>query len=245
MGKKCKCPPEGAPEWVVTYGDMMSLLLTFFILLVSLSEIKEPEKYRQIVQEIQKALGARGGVGIAPTLEDPTHSLIKRLDTLNLQQANRDHTSHADDPGIEGRNVLITRVREGMKFVVGGRITFEPGSADLNDEAKRGLRSIAELVRGANNIIELRGHAASSEASLVSDKPDLWELSYARARVVHDYLVSDAIGIRSERIRLIANADREPLRKRAWNVWANEPNRRVEVLVSEAVVKDFLQPEMD
>ena len=35
----------GIPEWVVTFGDMMSLLLTFFIMLVSLSEMKEEEKY--------------------------------------------------------------------------------------------------------------------------------------------------------------------------------------------------------
>ena len=37
----------GIPEWVVTFGDMMSLLLTFFIMLVSLSEIKEEEKYQE------------------------------------------------------------------------------------------------------------------------------------------------------------------------------------------------------
>ena len=37
----------GIPEWVVTFGDMMSLLLTFFIMLVSLSEIKEEETYQQ------------------------------------------------------------------------------------------------------------------------------------------------------------------------------------------------------
>ena len=36
----------GIPEWVVTFGDMMSLLLTFFIMLVSLSEIKEEQKYQ-------------------------------------------------------------------------------------------------------------------------------------------------------------------------------------------------------
>lgn len=48
MGKKCKCPPEGAPEWVVTYGDMMSLLLTFFILLVSLSALSDTSKIKNV-----------------------------------------------------------------------------------------------------------------------------------------------------------------------------------------------------
>ena len=41
--------PPGVPEWVVTYGDMMSLLLTFFIMLVSLSEVVADQKYRAIL----------------------------------------------------------------------------------------------------------------------------------------------------------------------------------------------------
>jgi len=51
----------GVPEWVVTYGDMMSLLLTFFIMLVSLSEIVNDEKYRSILESIQKYTGYRTG----------------------------------------------------------------------------------------------------------------------------------------------------------------------------------------
>jgi len=47
----------GIPEWVVTFGDMMSLLLTFFIMLVSLSEIKEEEQYQAMTDSIQESFG--------------------------------------------------------------------------------------------------------------------------------------------------------------------------------------------
>jgi chemotaxis protein MotB len=47
----------GIPEWVVTFGDMMSLLLTFFIMLVSLSEIKEEETYQALVDSMQQQFG--------------------------------------------------------------------------------------------------------------------------------------------------------------------------------------------
>ena len=47
----------GIPEWVVTFGDMMSLLLTFFIMLVSMSEIKEEEKYQAMVDSMRKQFG--------------------------------------------------------------------------------------------------------------------------------------------------------------------------------------------
>jgi chemotaxis protein MotB len=49
----------GVPEWVVTYGDMMSLLLTFFIMLVSLSDVKADAKYRAILESLQKYTGYR------------------------------------------------------------------------------------------------------------------------------------------------------------------------------------------
>jgi chemotaxis protein MotB len=48
----------GVPEWVVTYGDMMSLLLTFFIMLVSLSEVVAENKYRAILDALQKYTGS-------------------------------------------------------------------------------------------------------------------------------------------------------------------------------------------
>ena len=47
----------GIPEWVVTFGDMMSLLLTFFIMLVSLSEIKDDETYQKLVDSVQREFG--------------------------------------------------------------------------------------------------------------------------------------------------------------------------------------------
>ena len=45
------------PEWVVTFGDMMSLLLTFFIMLVSMSEIKDEDRYQAMVESMVQRFG--------------------------------------------------------------------------------------------------------------------------------------------------------------------------------------------
>ncbi len=243
MGKKCKCPPVGAPEWVLTYGDMMSLLLCFFIILVALSEIKKEDEYRAIVAEVKKAFGMKGGGGKIPSTDDPKLSLMKRLEELQLRQSPHKQPSNTDDPGMDGKNPQVTRVREGMLFTQGGRVTFEPGSADLTNKAIRDLQSVAGLVRGYNNKIEVRGHAATMELGVQSAYPDLWTLSYARAKAVMDYLASSEIGIRSDRIRLVANADSEPLVQRVYTPAGQEPNRRAEILVMEALTRDFQQPE--
>jgi len=72
--KKCKCPPPGDPDWMVTYGDMMSLLLTFFILIVSFSTIKKEQQYQEVIKAIKEKFGYRGGIGEAPTENPPENS---------------------------------------------------------------------------------------------------------------------------------------------------------------------------
>ncbi len=245
MPKK-KCPPVGAPEWVLTYGDMMSLLLVFFIMLVSMSEIKKEDEYKAIVEQVQKAFGMHGGGGRTPTQDDPELSLIQRLEALQLQQQREKNESNSEDPGMDGRDSTVTRVREGLLFAVGGRITFEPGSADLTDEARQQLREVVERhrIRGTNNLIELRGHAATVETSRLDERPaDPWALSFVRAEAVMRFLTSPDIGLDASRFRLIANGDREPLARRAYSATEQQPNRRVEMLVSETLVQELAVPE--
>ena len=234
MSKKCKCPPVGAPEWVLTYGDMMSLLLVFFIMIVAMSEIKKEDEFKAIVEEVQKAFGMKGGGGKLPTKDDPELSFIEVAEVVETaKQKERNHSQ-------------VTTVREGLVFTTGGRVTFEPGSAQLSEHGRRLLRSVVEReeIRGTNNIIELRGHADPMELAMSeSAYPDLWSLSFARAKAVMSYLTSDEVGLKADRFRLIANADREPLAKRAYTPGEQAPNRRVEMLWTESLVQEFAKPE--
>jgi chemotaxis protein MotB len=240
--KKQTCPPAGAPEWVVTYGDLMGLLLTFFLLLLSMSEIKREDEYLQMVEQVQKAFGMNGGGGRIPITDDPTLSMTKILDFLSFRPNHNVNKSNAQDPGMQGKEVQVTRVREGMLFTKGGRISFEPGSAVLNDEAKERILSVLSQIKGYNNVLEIRGHAASMEATIPMPYSDLWALSYARAKAVMDFLTSPEIGIPANRIRVIAQADHAPLANRVYTSQAQEPNRRVEIFQTEALVNEFQQP---
>ena len=243
--KKCKCPPAGAPEWMVTFGDMVTLLLCFFVLIVSFSEIKKEDIYQAVVEEIQKSFGMKGGGGKLPTQEDPELTLIERLEAVRLYQMKEPTRSNTVDPGAQGRERRVTRVREGDLFTTGTVIVFEPGSAQLSEQGKQALRDIAGMAQGLNNLIEVRGHAASMELEQVaSDYEDLWGLTFARARAVFDYMTGIEVGLSPKRFRLTANADREPLRQRTYSVSGQKPNRRVEVFVSESLVDDFQQPQV-
>ncbi len=242
MAGKSKCPPAGAPDWVMTFGDMMSLLLTFFILLVSLSEIKKEDKWKAVVEEVKKSFGMKGGGGRLPTDNDPALTLVQILETVQNQQRRQNQTANTDDPGITGRDQRVTSVRPAQYIPVGGRLTFQPGSADLDDRAKAQILNLMENeeinIRGTNNIVELRGHAATAEVDLVAEGVDLWDLSYQRSKAVMEYLISDEIGLRREQVRLMGVADREPLKKQAYTPASQQANRRVEIMVSETLTSD-------
>ena len=239
MAKKCKCEP-GAPGWMTTFADMMTLLLCFFVLIVSFSEVKKEDKYQAVVEEIQEAFGMYGGGGRLPTDDDPALSLLQILETTRLRQEKVISHSQSRDPGIDGKTRRVTTVRDDDTYVVGGRITFEPGSADLSPEAKRQILNFVPEIRGIRNLIKIKGHAASREVSPDGTPiEDLYGLSYRRAKAVGDFLTSEAAGIDAARVRLVAVGAAEPLNNRPFDSAGQQPNRRVEVMQSDALVKDF------
>ncbi|MBB4302896.1 chemotaxis protein MotB [Rhodobium orientis] len=58
MAKKKKCPPAGAPEWLVTFADLMSLLVCFFVLIISFS-IQDKEKLQIVAGSMRDAFGIK------------------------------------------------------------------------------------------------------------------------------------------------------------------------------------------
>lgn len=63
--------PSGAPEWTMTYGDLMSLLLTLFVMLVSMSEMKNTEKYRGVADALHQKFGSATLPALAPGVGRP------------------------------------------------------------------------------------------------------------------------------------------------------------------------------
>ncbi len=110
-------PPAGVPEWVVTYGDMMSLLLTFFIMLVSLSELKGDKKYQAMVRSIMKRMGYELGPEVPPGKSFPLDSAIDKLRTLGAQTKTDTGRGGVKVPGPVGsatRNPEQGRSRRAM-----------------------------------------------------------------------------------------------------------------------------------
>lgn len=234
--KKKKKGGGGAPEWMVTFGDMMSLLLCFFVIIVSMSELKQDDKFRQVVASLKQAFGYDASIGNTPINTDSINSLIQQLQTVIIPP-DISHEGDADVEGIEGRVYKVTDVREGIHIEIGGRITFERFSAVLKQVSIELLGQVADKVRGKNNVIKITGHATREplpEDNLYTDSIDL---SYARARAIADEFVRH--GIRSERLRVVAAGSAAPVERDDYTEELRARNRRVEIVVTEALIDEY------
>lgn len=237
MARRPKKDSGGIPEWVVTFGDMMTLLLCFFVLLAAFSELKKEHEYQKVITAVKEAFGYSGGVGVLPIDDPPLRSMIESLQELAKRQMSKKVVSQNSTPGIQGMESTVTRVHEGLKFTIGGSQMFEPGSATLNDSAKPELERIARLLIGKRFKIEIRGHAASKALPAGSPYRDLTDLSYYRAKAVHDFLVETG-GLDPLVLRISAAGDTEPVVPRAYTAETQAVNRRVEIIQTEAEVEE-------
>ena len=243
--KKCKCPPEGAPQWVMTFGDMMSLLLTFFVLLLSLSEVKKESEFRAVVKEVKKAFGIHGGGGKVPTPDDPALSFIDRIESLQKVSRRHPQPSQVPDPGMQGKRQQVTTVRQKLTQITGGRLVFEPGLTRLTETHRKKLIQLATQIRGFNTKIHVNGHADTAEIFDPKQFENIQDLSYRRARVVGDFLISKECRIRPQRIKLIAKGDSEKVKWAIYQPTQLQSNRRVEIQVSNMLVDELTTPELD
>lgn len=228
-------PPAPVPEWIVTYGDMMSLLLTFFIMLVSLSEIQAESKYRAVLESINARLGYRSAPLAPPGKNFPLDSLLEKLKQLGSHSNTDKGRGGVRARGAEGTEFRVNRRRDGTSLTLGGPVAFSAGSAYLPEDALPVLKRVIEVLAGKPHKIEVRGHVSRLPLPEDSKFSDKYALAYARARKVVDYFVEQ--GIAAPRVRAGAAADSQPVA--ADDSMLDTQNDRVEILVLDVTTQEF------
>jgi chemotaxis protein MotB len=225
MAKKKQQAAAGAPAWMTTYGDMITLILCFFVLLFSMSVIRE-DKITKTMRAFQKQFS------VLPKWKSTVQVFIESR-RLTQTEAN---VLRQGPPG-KSLNVQVIDPGKRMKIVLGGKSLFREWEHTLTPEGQRLIREkLAPDLRGFENKIAVRGHTASARYGAGAQFRDSWDLSYRRARSVMRFLV-DECGIDEQRFRLVACGDTEPIRSNRLPD-AREENRRVEVVMTEELVSD-------
>jgi len=226
----------GIPEWVVTFGDMMSLLLTFFIMLVSLSEVKQEEMYQAMVESMRQQFGHdSSSASLSPGKVRPRTAEMTQLAAMGrAMRANIMQGGNKVEAPV-GDEMLVRSIRSGQQTNVGTMVTFAADTNELTDEHRRVLTSVQTQLSGKPQKIEIRGHTSRHPAS--DQYRDNWDLAYERARAVSEYLV-EFQGIDRRRIRITVAGEHEPVTT-AVKAGLRRRNDRVEVFLLDEVADSF------
>jgi chemotaxis protein MotB len=236
MAMKFKEEEAGIPEWVVTFGDMMSLLLTFFVLLFSMSEVKQ-DRSQALIQSLRNQFGHdKSMAAMVPGPVAPMNSAIARL--ASMGRAQRLNTMNGGDKvkAPVGDHHRVRAIRPADETTLGGIIEFAEGEGDLSAEAINTIEAAAAILKGKPQKVEVRGHASARPLPPESPYCNHWDLSYARAFKVYEQLVR--CGILQQRLRISLAAENEP-QYISPTEEQRRKNARVEILMLDELTKDL------
>ena len=228
---------EGAPEWMVTFGDLMSLLLTFFVLLFSVSEVKD-EKIYDVIKSIKIHWQIE-----SPTAGFNTESTSDIVELLAEMSDNEpEDSSDVEARAAEaienpfGKRSAVSKIDDSLKIEIQGRVLFREGSAELVPDARGLIVDLQKKLRGYPNRIRVIGHASPVPIAATSSFDDHDDLAYRRAKAVGAALIGEgpeAGGIRPERFELSSRGARDLLPGTdIFDVKERVRNSRVEIIVT-------------
>jgi len=237
--KKQEEAPAGAPAWMATYGDMVTLLLCFFVLLFAFSTI-DAEKFQAIITAFQGSIGImEDGTTVEPTdfvsealQDDSTAKQEEELEDFRKLQEQLEAFLEKHDLQAD---VLVTLETIGLVLRLQDNILFDSGRSNLRIEALELLTYLATLLKQSEFIdkhIRIEGHTDSDPLLPGARYETNWELSVARASRVVRHLI-EVEELAPERFTAAGYSKYHPI---APNDTATNKakNRRVDIVILRA-----------
>ncbi len=237
----------GAPEWMATFADLVTLLMCFFVLLFAMSTTQQ-ETFKELVESLRSALGVqsvpetgtREGLTMhAVPSEEPSDN--QRIDELGgmVEKEIQEIASEVREMILFnklGGLVNVSESEAGVVITLSDLLLFSAGDASLSEQGADILKKVTAVLAQLAYHVKVKGHTDTSPIS-TGRYPSNWELSASRAAAVVKLLVASGLDpglISAEgyaQYRPIATNDTEKGRAR---------NRRVEIVYErDAIARSF------
>ncbi|PLR79153.1 flagellar motor protein MotS [Bacillus sp. V3-13] len=228
--------PKGAPGWMVTYSDLITLILVFFILLFSMSQL-DVQKFKAISDSFQGRQSLDFNPSVVPAensageqnldQEGKQGGLENEEDSLEALLA--DVQAYLKENGLADA-IVASRTERGVVLVLQEQVLFESGEATILSKANAFLDVVGVLLKDIPNLVKVEGHTDNRPITTYR-YPSNWELSSARAGSVIRYLTENH-GLDSSRFIAVGYGDTRPIvsNNSSENL---AKNRRVEIIISD------------
>ncbi len=225
---------ENAERWLLTYADMITLLMVFFIVLYAISNT-DLRKFTALAQSVSAAFNTdvfKGTKSFTVTSGQDTAPDVAQFDAgqgvvaTDYRSISATVSDYVIQNGLEGK-VSVDRVPEGIAIRISDSFLFQSGRARLDDRAREVLDEIVSVVNPLPNPLRIEGHTDN----IPPTGPfftDNWQLSTARALAVLDLMRGD--GVASSRLAAAGYAENKPVVPNSDEA-SRARNRRVDILV--------------
>lgn len=220
--------PSEDTSWMLTYGDIITLLMIFFVLMFSSSKLSE-EKFDKVAQSINESLNRPG--------PDPKSDVTQIAEVPPLESAQELLSEMISARDLESE-MTASMTPSGLVIELSSNSFFESGSAVIKESMVNTLVDLSEIIQDFptdDYQVDIEGHTDNVPINTVQF-PSNWELSALRAiNVAH---IFEDTGMPRERIAAIAYADTKPKQPNTDdacnNISENQAgNRRVVVFVTD------------
>ncbi len=217
--------PPGAPFWMTTFSDMVTLLLTFFVLIVSMSTV-EIRKFQEALSFFQGRTSVLTHDAVIPPQE---RQLIADFRSRDQAERYEELLRYLQEAGLEDK-VRIDLTDKGLHVTITDSVMFESGSAVLIDPSRTVLRKIQEVLGSDVESVIVEGHTDDRPIQ-TAQYPSNWELSSSRAASVVRFLIQNTDDIAPDRYISVGYGEFHPVDTNA-TLTGRARNRRVEILFS-------------
>jgi chemotaxis protein MotB len=214
-------PAEGIPPWMATFADMVTLLLCFFVLLLSFTN-QDVANFKTMMGSIQKAMGVQkedSGAFATPYADTSfkerksvreNREIVELGARIKKSIRSRDLTTMA----------RVSSDKSGVMLRLNNQAMFAQGSAELTSEARDGLKVVIDAMENSEFNLIIRGHTDGdlTESSIYHSN---WALSAARAARCLRYILENS-SIPASRMKAVGYADAKPILPST-----SEENRRI------------------
>jgi len=235
-------PDKGAPKWMVTFGDLMSLLLCFFVLLLSFSEI-DRQKYKEVAGSLAQAFGVQRKTpaneapkGVDMVARDFNQDLVPQFEREEFiptqasdtrgEQLKKELEAHLK--GLEDQ-VEVEAVGDRTIIRLMGGSSFDSGEVEIRAALIPMLLEVGTRLRSAPGNIIVAGHTDNVPVRKGPYSTNL-KLSIARAAEVAQFLI-DRTQIDPSRISTMGFGMYRPLQSNE-SAEGRAKNRRVEIILT-------------
>lgn len=238
MGKKKKLPEDDdpeVPEWIVTFSDMISLLVTFFVLIMTFSSLEEDD----VIRVKGAMLGTQGMIDdvMGDTAVKPPVQQVDKTDPLRgikdrhsrpPEELPEDIEKVGQQKQADQVEMDLRKLGDGLAIEFGEPCYFDPGSAELPAELERSARELGEVLGAYPYMVLVEGFT-DTEFRPTPTYPDAESMALARAAAVADVMTGPG-GLERFKVLLNGPATERPLGDNS-TASGRRLNRRVSIRV--------------